>query len=424
MPPVSIPDQAWNACLHVQVYLWTSNGGRREYPTTSFHNLVATYQTWQDYYNQMERTSRLRKYHFGIVHVFYAIMGGFVFDTSCNDETASATESTGAHNTRDVPEFETFIYIMRYFPHIIPDISEDSITDRAESSGLSKALLVIQIGWFCTNCVARLIQRLPLSLLEVSTISHAICTFLTYFAWWSKPLNIAEGTTMRGTEALEVYALLMCSAEEYSEALRIAQRMAAGDRTLVRRKTVRNSRMPKISIHKEKTILAANALRHLLPVPKAPPQTPFRNHHGMSAPGSIRSKAHPNALYDYIAIALSPVLYGLVHFLVWSHNFPTPLEHLFWRASTIVVTFSGLFWVPLALGLRRLEERYAKSENGCAKFITVVALIPVGLVVQTIPIAYIVASAFLIAESLRQLFFLDPAVYQPASWPNYLPHVS
>ena len=376
----------------------------------------------------MERRSRLRRYHFGLTHAFYAIMGGFVFDTSCNDDAVTTRgspfeSSTRTDNTRDVPQFETVIYIMRYFPHIIPDISEESITDRAESGDLSKVLLVFQIGWFCTNCIARLVQRRPLSLLEVSTISHALSTFLTYFVWWSKPLNIAEGTTMKGKEALEVYALLMCSTKEYSEALGMAQRLAAGDRKLVKRRIVRHSRMPTNSDN-DKVTLAANALQQLLPNPKVPPQTPFRTHSGMSAPGSIKSKSYPGALYDHIAIALSPILYGVVHFLVWSDKFPTPLEHLFWRISSVVVTCSGLVWVLLAFSLRQLEVSHAKLESGCAKFMNLMVLIPVGLMVQTIPIAYIVSSGFLVVESLRQLFYLDPAVYQLAPWSNYWPHLA
>ena len=375
----------------------------------------------------MERRSRLRRYHFGLIHAFYAIMGGFVFDTSCDNDTVTRESpfesSTRTDNTRDVPQFETLIYIMRYFPHIIPDIPEESITDRAESSDLSKVLLVVQIGWFCANCIARLVQRRPLSLLEVSTISHALCTFLTYFVWWSKPLNIAEGTTMRGKEALEVYALLMCSAQEYSEALGMARRLAAGERKLVKRRTVRDSRTPTNS-SRDKVTLAANALQHLLPYPKVPPQAPFRTHSGMSAPGSIKSKSYQGAFYDHIAIAFSPILYGVIHFLVWSDKFPTPLEHLFWRISSVVVTCSGLVWVLLAFSLRELEDSYAKLGSGYAKFIHLMVLIPVALMVQTIPIAYIVSSGFLVAESLRQLFYLDPAVYQLAPWSNYWPHLT
>jgi len=87
---------------------------------------------------------------------------------------------------------------MKHFPHIIPDIPEEYITDRAESGRLSKALLTVQVEWFCMNCASRLIKHLPLSLLKVSTAAHGFCTLLTFFVRWSKPLNIAEGTIIKG----------------------------------------------------------------------------------------------------------------------------------------------------------------------------------------------------------------------------------
>jgi hypothetical protein len=161
------------------------------------------------------------------------MMGGFVFEGISNEEVIIAEESASkpsihARKTVDKPKVGTFIYIMKHFPQIIPDISEEAITDRAESSSLSKAVLIFQVGWFCTSCASRLIQHLPLSLLEVSTAAHAFYTLLTYFVWWSKPFNVAEGTPMRGKEAQEVHALLMCSDMEYSQALGMAERMAAG----------------------------------------------------------------------------------------------------------------------------------------------------------------------------------------------------
>jgi hypothetical protein len=112
-----------------------------------------------------------------------------------SDDTLNAEESlfeisTNPRHTIDVPKSETLIYIMKYFPHVITDITEEYILGRAESSSLGKAILIVQVGWFCTNCASRLFQRLPLSLLEVSTAAHAFCTLLTYFVWWSKPINV------------------------------------------------------------------------------------------------------------------------------------------------------------------------------------------------------------------------------------------
>ncbi len=105
-------------------------------------------------------------------------------------------------------------------PHIITDITEDYILDQAASSSLRMALLIVQVAWFCANCASMLFQGLSRSLLLVSTTAHAFCTLLTYFVWWSKPINVATPTSMREKEAREVYALLKWCMKRQQETLR------------------------------------------------------------------------------------------------------------------------------------------------------------------------------------------------------------
>ena len=205
---------------------------------------------------------RKRQYPFGLIHAIYATMGGFAFNIPAGSE---------AGEPHTVPNSKAFLYIMENFPDIIPDISEESITDRAESSPLSKALPIVQVGWFCANSLLRLMQHFPLSPLEVSTAAHSFCTLITYFVWWSKPQNIAKVTPMKGQRAREVHALLMCSGREYSEALSMAQRTVAGDSLMV---TNCN--------YQGRIVLAANALRHRLPrLEVPPPEDPFMLHCGL-----------------------------------------------------------------------------------------------------------------------------------------------
>ena len=83
-------------------------------------------------------------------------------------------------------------FLLKHAPHLIPDISTEEIMDRSKADGLAKGLLVLQVLWFCINCGTRLAQRLPLSLLEVSTIAHGASTLLTYCFWWKKPFNVRE----------------------------------------------------------------------------------------------------------------------------------------------------------------------------------------------------------------------------------------
>jgi hypothetical protein len=348
--------------------------------------------------------------HFGLVHAFYATMGGFAFYGSYGDDSLNAEESlrkisTNPRHTVDVPSTRTVIYIMKYFPHIITDITEDSILDRAGSNSLSKAILIAQVAWFCTNCGSRLIQGLPLSLLEVSTAAHAFCTLLTYFVWWSKPINIAAPTIMREKEAREVYALLKCSHGEYDKPLEMAWKMAAGEPSTA------------TGTHSSKKIaLAANALQHLLPTPERPPYFSRLSNFHLSIPGSDQIQARGDAFYESITTVLSPILYGLVHFLAWGDQFPTSMERLFWRVSSFVVTCSGLVGTLVMLIMKFILDWLGVGRR--------VLLSILGINFVIFFFVHVLASGFLIAESFRQLFFLNPAAYQLPSWTNYWPHFS
>ena len=344
--------------------------------------------------------------HFGLVHAFYAVMSGFAFYESYDDDTPKTLFeiSPSPSCAVDVPKLDTLIYIMKHFPHIITNIPEEDILDRAASSSLSKALLIVQVAWFCTNCASRLFQRLPLSLLEVSTAAHAFCTLLTYFVWWSKPINIASPTLLRGKEAREVHALLKCSLHEYNKALKMAQQKAAGV-----------SSMPAEPHGSEKIILAAGALQHL-PTPEPPPQiSVFYSSDRRLVPGADGNGSPNEMVSIFVSMAISPILYGLVHFLAWTDQFSTPLEQQLWHVSSFVVTCSGLLEVFLLLSGSWLGERFGTSD------VKVIGMVLVGLVA---PLAHVLASGFLIVESVRQLLFLDDAAYQLPSWSNYWPHFS
>ena len=130
-----------------------------ECPVSNLDDLVAAHWTEQKRYNLMEATSQP---DFSRVHAFYAVMGGFAFYGSDIDGILTGEESLFelSRNPRfvvDVPTFHALIYIMKHFPQIITDIPEEAILDRVESSSLSKALLIVQVGGFCTNCLSRLI---------------------------------------------------------------------------------------------------------------------------------------------------------------------------------------------------------------------------------------------------------------------------
>ena len=75
-------------------------------------------------------------------------MGGFAFYESYDDDTPKSffEISTSPSCDVDVPKFDTLVFIMKHFPHIITGIPEDYILDQAASSSLSKALLIVQVA--------------------------------------------------------------------------------------------------------------------------------------------------------------------------------------------------------------------------------------------------------------------------------------
>lgn len=65
--------------------------------------------------------------------------------------------------------------------------------------------------WFCIQCLTRFTQRLAISLLELNTFGHALCTLFIYFMWWNKPLDIQEPEQiMIKTLELSAYIARMC----------------------------------------------------------------------------------------------------------------------------------------------------------------------------------------------------------------------
>ncbi|KAF2819771.1 hypothetical protein CC86DRAFT_362044 [Ophiobolus disseminans] len=113
-----------------------------------------------------------------MTHAFYAGMGGFAspspHDTD-NKDLRYLLPDTIALCLLD-GEIDTDSFI-----------TEDEIRDKGKADGLIKTLTLFQIFWLLVQSIARLIQHLPLSTLETSTLAYLPCAILIYYLWWNKP---------------------------------------------------------------------------------------------------------------------------------------------------------------------------------------------------------------------------------------------
>ena len=71
-------------------------------------------------------------------------------------------------------------------------ITAAEIQDRAKGDFLSKSIANLQTSWFIIQCIARGIQGLAITELELVTLALASLNGVIYYFWWDKPLDVNE----------------------------------------------------------------------------------------------------------------------------------------------------------------------------------------------------------------------------------------
>src|ERR1700685_1643987 len=69
--------------------------------------------------------------------------------------------------------------------------TEDELKDKSKGDALSKGFVIIQTLWFVVQCIARRIEHLPITKLEIMTLAYTVITIAMYGFWWHNPLNIS-----------------------------------------------------------------------------------------------------------------------------------------------------------------------------------------------------------------------------------------
>lgn len=70
--------------------------------------------------------------------------------------------------------------------------TEAEIRDRSKGDTFSKLIVLVQSLWFMTQCIARHIEHLPITELEIATVAYTIPILGIYICWWSKPLAVSQ----------------------------------------------------------------------------------------------------------------------------------------------------------------------------------------------------------------------------------------
>jgi len=353
--------------------------------------------------------------HWSMKHAFLADMGGFVLHAP--DFVEFPLNARHVH----------YLVVKGYISYDSVGIDVDIINDKNKVNGLVRFITVTQILWFSLQCLARLLQHLTLTTMELSALAYIFCTLGTYFLWIRKPMDVTSTIVLQPNTSL---ANILIQAGYLA------------------RQPYRSTPLDFVDREHSSWYLywtywmnLVRKLRLLYPIKRGPIEM-------------IPDDNFPPLSGTTVAVLiLFQGTYAAVQICGWNYPFPTPLEQLLWRVSSLYIILSiVLFWIvdTYAWKVYPTLKRYLckpvkpDSEMGysnlcCARTpwtsstarirnntspydtsmdIPLKALIPV----TALGIGYCIARAYIFVEDWISLRALPPDAYDTVEWSALLPH--
>ncbi|KAK0229392.1 hypothetical protein EDD85DRAFT_776670 [Armillaria nabsnona] len=290
-----------------------------------------------------------------LAHGFLLSMGGFYYTRKC-EIPPQAPETKIVTSTPPSPSPSA--------------VSAETIEDKSKGDALSKTFSILQISWFIVQCIARAIQHLPITLLEMTALSFASLSIITYLLWWYKPLNVKYQISLDGSEwkpmpptndSEEFVSLVNPSWAEWA--------------------TRRWGLFIEWIAH---TTLGGSTDEYYENIGDGA----FRFYSGTEEELSKR----------FMTMVGVGSLFGAFHCVAWSFYFPSHAEMVLWRFSSIAVLIGLFTWMVY------------------------LAYISIVMTVAAI-VSYIVARIMLIILAVLQLRSLPPLAFHTVQWITYIPHI-
>lgn len=78
----------------------------------------------------------------------------------------------------------------------LTSVSEAEINDKSNTDELGKGIAGAQSARVLIQTIARGVQHLPITTLELATVAFIGCKWSTYFFWWPKPVDFQTRTVI------------------------------------------------------------------------------------------------------------------------------------------------------------------------------------------------------------------------------------
>lgn len=317
-----------------------------------------------------------------VVHAFYANAGGFVLET------------------KDCPAFPInakSIYYLRSTGWIdTPIITRENIWDKSKADLFAKGFAIIQTGWILIQCIARGVQRIAISPLELFTIAFILPTMATAFFWANKPQNVAEPTVIKPDWLI---ADVLVSAGDAAKEPYVDTPMDFIEK-------------PVWEGWKRRPSLLHFGGLHQRPLTRIP---------------NDYSPPPPTGKEAFFVWVVSVVHAG-IHLIGFAFEFPTNAEAQIWRASSITLLVVMIFgggvpvistqpWFDFSFNLLWIWVIDAKKSTWIRRNL-------IEFVVDFAYFIYILARLLLLAEICLSFRSLPGSAYEDIDWTAFLPHLN
>jgi len=346
---------------------------------------VIVFISWTDYMEARGLTRRLSvEPHVGanwtMTHSFFAQMGGFsVSSTSRAD--ASKAGWVGA---------TTILALVndgRMDPSEIP--TRPTIEDKGKADSLVKVVALVQALWLLVQCIARAVQHLPITTIEIATVAYIPCAVLISFFWWHKPMDVNEPIPLH---------LLPVAVQQILNNNNNNNKASTSPDDIATSTTVQTYGYTAYPLARESAATVLSVLERI-------------------------------NLWGLLTVFFC-LLFGGVHCLAWNFHFPTPTERLLWRICSLVISFSipgswllsniiviAMEWTFPSLWYDFIHGSEYRETSGwfpSYPFHRLIHGTGLGL--------YVIARMYLVVEMFSSLRSQPDGVYKTVEWTNFWPH--
>jgi hypothetical protein len=288
-----------------------------------------------------------------------------------------------------------------------PKISKAEIEDKSKGDAISKTVVILQTGWFVTQCIARVVQGLPITELELVTVAFATLNIVIYVLWWHKPLNVQRGVRVykqRTTEQPIDDGDVEADAEYWDALFEALSELPAAiaDGPITRE-------FPRIP-----WLLRIISWPFVIPPQLLCIGIPEQEYENLKRVITFYPDLWPTRTMA-VGLALVAAIasaFGGIHCLGLLLTFPSSIERTLWRVASV-----SIFVVPITLSLSfvPLFVRGGKYRKAVLYVLEFILNSQIGL--------YILCRLALLILPLLALRSLPPAAYHVVHWTSFIPHV-